>query len=603
MKKINMRDALSGITRRPDWVSHVTPSSLRADAFAGLTGATIVLPQGVAFAAIAGLPPEYGIYTAMITPIVAAIFGSSWHAVSGPTTAMSALVFGALSGLYEPGSGDFINAAIVLALLVGVFQLMMGLVRLGGIIDFVSHSVMVGFVTGAALLIALSQLPVSLGLEVQKSEHLIDFIRAAWQALDTLDPKATLIAATSLSLAFLIRLWSPLAPNYLLALAGGTALNLWLFSEGDVHTVGDLGSILPAFHLPYITGGHIRDLTSAAIAIGIVGLLQAASISRALAQKSDQMIDGNREFVGQGLSNAVGSLFQCYPGSASFTRSGVNYEAGAKTPLSAIFAAVFLLLILLLVGSWFAYVPVSAIAGVILLVAWRLIDFKAIWHIFETSRIETLIVVATFMSSLFISLEFSIYAGVMISLMVFLNKTAHPVVGVGAPDPSKSQRMFRNAQIFDLAECPQLVFARLDGPLYFGSVEFIRRAFRQLEQTRPAQKHLLFITKGTGEMDMAGAELLIEEAARRDKNGGSFLLQVKSPFAMQKLTRYRVLKALTKEHIFLSKHDAIAQIVPRLDPEICRSCRARIFRECAGRPMAIAAKGSTGTPDDTGKDA
>lgn len=295
------------------------------------------------------------------------------------------------------------------------------------------------------------------------------------------------------------------------------------------------------------------------------------------------MVNGNREFVGQGLSNAVGSLFHCFPGSASFTRSGVNFDAGAKTPLSSIFAAAFLFLILLLVAPWFAYVPIPAMAGAILLVAWRLIDFKEIHHILTTSRSETAIAAITFFSALFVDLEFAIYAGVLLSLVLFLNSTAKPFIGIGAPDPSTPQKMFRNAALHDLKEGPQLLVARLDGPLYFGSVEYLRRQFRHIEKERPGQKHMLFITKGTGEIDMPGADLLIEEAMRREKRGGSFSLEVKTPLSLQKLARFKVMRSLTRDNIYLSKNDAIAEIVPCLDPTICRTCTARIFRECAAQ--------------------
>lgn len=577
-------DILGRTFVRPDWFSRVTQGTLRADVFAGLTGATLVLPQSVAFAAIAGLPPEYGFYTAMITSVVAALFGSSWHAVSGPTTAISALVFGALSGLYAPGSPEFISAAITLAFFVGLFQLALGLARLGNLVDFVSHSVMTGFVTGAALLIALSQVRHALGLDLPRPEHLTEFLAAFWSALPQTNPTAAAIAATAFALGFVIRRWQPLAPNYLIALAVGTGLSLLIAAPGEVATIGEIASVIPSFAIPEISYGSVRELVSAAIAIGLVGLLEAMSIARALSLKSGQMVNGNREFVGQGLSNTIGSFFHCYPGSASFTRSGVNYDAGAQTPLSAVFAAIFLSLILLLVAPWFAYVPIPAMAGVILLVAWRLIDVKEIRHILATSRSETVIATITFLAALFINLEFAIYAGVLLSLAVFLNSTARPFIGIGAPDPSTPQNMFRNAALHGLKECPQLLVARLDGPLYFGSVEFLRRQFRQIEKERPGQTHMLFITKGTGEIDMSGADLLIEEAERRHKRGGSFALEVKTPMSLQKLARFKVMRSLTKDNIYLSKNDAIGAIIPCLDPEVCRTCTARIYRECAAQP-------------------
>lgn len=564
-----------------DWLPLVNRDSLRADAWAGLTGATIVLPQGIAFAAIAGLPPVYGFYTAMVVPIVAALFGSSWHLVSGPTTAISALVFAALSGQYVVGSNEFIRAAIALAFLVGVFQLVMGLARLGALVDFVSHSVMVGFTAGAAILIGLSQIRHALGIQLPRPEQLFEFASALPLAWVQTNWRAALIAVVAIVVAMAVKSWRPTWPNYLLALAAGSVVGLVLDAKGNkVELVGEINGVLPAFDLPLISFSEAQALAQPAFAIALIGLLEAVSIARAMALKAGQDLDSNQEFVGQGLSNMAGGLFHCYPASGSFTRSGVNYEAGARTPLSAIFAAVFLGIILLFVASWFAYVPIPAMAGIILVVAYKLIDFKELRHIFSTSKAETTIVLGTFFTTLLIDLEFAVYAGVILSVMFFVSKTSRPMVAIGAPDPSRPMRTFRDASMFNLKECPQIVVAKIDGPLYFGSVEHVRRRFRAIERARPRQKHMLFVTSGTGEIDLAAAELMIEEAQRRKARGGSFHVQSKTPKAIMRFDKFHVPEALPGGHTHVSKHDAIIEMVSMLDKSICATCTARIFREC-----------------------
>lgn len=568
---------------RPDWLGFVSRRTVAADAVAGLTGATLVLPQCVAFAAIAGLPPQYGFYSAIVPAIVAALFGSSWHAVTGPTAAMSALVFGSLSGIFAPGSPEFVSAAIAMALFVGVFQLVLGLARAGVVVDFVSQSVMTGFVAGTALLIGLGQLRHALGLDLPRPEHFIDFADSLVRQVASTDLRALAIALVGLAVGVAIRALRPNWPNYLFALVAATLVSLAFGgAAAGVQTVGAIDSVVPRLEVPSLAFGHVRELTSGSLALAIVGLLSAMSVARPLAQKSGQLIDGNREFVGQGLANAVGSFFQCYPSSSSFTRSGVNLDAGARTPLSAIFAAVFLALILVFVAPLFSYVPIAGMAGVIILVAWRLIEWGEIRHILETSRGETAIAGVTLAATLFVSLEFAIYAGVFMSLVLFLSRIARPIAGVSAPDPSTPSRQFRSARLYRLEECPQLIIPRLDGPLYFGTVEAIRREFRRYRLERPEQKHILFITTGVGEIDMPAAELLIEEARRRERIGGSLHLKVLSLRTIDKLARFRVVKALGKGNIHLSKQDAIAAIVPRLDPSICATCTARIFRECPG---------------------
>ena len=582
------RAAAIRISRPPDWVERITVANLRADALAGLTGATIVLPQAVAFAAIAGLPPEYGFYTAMVTPVVAAFFGSSWHAVSGPTTAISALVFGALSGLYEPGSPQFIRAAIELALLVGVFQLVFGLARLGTLVDFVSHSVMIGFTAGAAILIALSQLRHALGVSLPRPEEIAQFARAIPDAIPTTDWRSLLIAFVALATGIVIKRYMPRAPNYLIALVMGTAAGIALKAqENGVAVVGEIPSVTPEPMLPLVGFTDFSNLAPAAFAIALVGLLEAISVARAVALKSGQELDANREFNGQGMSNIVGSFFQCYPGSASFTRSGVNYEAGAATPLSAVFAALFLFVILLFVAPYFALVPIPAMAGIIMLVAYKLIDWNGLKHIFQTSKSETAVAFVTLGATILIDLEFSIYMGVLLSFVLFLNATARPTIIVGAPDPKAGNRAFREAATFGLGECPQFVFVRIDGPLYFGSVEHVRREFRRIERERPEQKHMLFVVKGVGEIDLSGAELLIAEAKRRARRGGSFHVQAKTPRTINKLSRFHVDEALPLHHIHLSKGDAINEIVPTLDMSVCATCDLRVFRECPSREEAL----------------
>lgn len=570
---------------RPDWIEECSRPALRADLMAGLTGATLVLPQGVAFAAIAGLPAEYGFYTAMVSCLIAALLGSSWHAVSGPTTALSIMLFATLSEHHVPGSPGYIAAAITLCLMVGLIQLAFALARLGALVDFVSHSVMTGFVTGAALLIALSQLQHVLGAPLPSASDLGAFLSALPQGALAADWRALVVSGAAFAIGLAIRLWRPLWPNYLAALMGATGLSLALGGAGaGIATIGPLGEIVPSPALPELSLGDLREFGGGAMAIAIVGLLEALSVSRALALRSGQMIDGNREFLAQGLSNVIGSFFRCYPSSASFTRSGINYDAGARTPLAALFSCVFLFGILLMVAPAFAMVPIPGIAGVIMLVALRLIDFREIGHLVTSSSTETIIAGVTFVTVLLVDLETAIYVGVLLSLGFFLRSAARPFLGQGAPDPATPGRVFKHAAPNGLEECPQLMVCRLDGPLFFGSVEFLRREFRRLDRERPLQKTMLFIVKGGGDIDLAGADLILDEAQRRQRMGGALHLQVKTPRTLTKLARFKVVRNLTRDRLHLSKGDAIARIVPQLDDAICAACRKRIFLECASRP-------------------
>jgi len=447
------------------WFKLITRDSLKADILAGLTGAVIVLPQGVAFATIAGLPPEYGLYTAMITPVIAALFGSSHHLISGPTTAISIVIFSAVSHHAEPGTQEFISIALTLTFLAGVYQLAFGLARLGALVNFVSHTVVIGFTAGAAILIATSQMKHILGITVPKGESFLHTWMDIFREINTANPYLLLIAISTLLTALLVKKLAPKIPNLLLGMVVGSVI-AYLLKDivTGIALVGEIPGHLPPLSSPDFSLETIRSLASEAFAVALLGLIEAVSISRAVATKSSQRINSNQEFIGQGMSNIFGSFFSSYAGSGSFTRSGINYEAGAKTPLSAIFAALFLLLIILLIAPLTAYLPVAAMGGVILLVAYNLIDFHHIKMILNNSKSESSILVVTFLSTLFLELEFAIYMGVLLSLVFFLKKTSTPEIPTLSinTDDKTGKRGFLNIQKKPLKQCPQLKIIRID---------------------------------------------------------------------------------------------------------------------------------------------
>ena len=292
------------------WVPSLTPQTLKADLYAGLTGAAIALPQGVAFAAIAGLPPEYGLFTAMIPAVIAALFGSSMVMISGPTTAISAVVMSALSGRYEIGSPEFIEAALLLAVLVGVIQLLFGFAKLGKLASFVSHSVMVGFTSAAACLIAISQIAGALGVPVATSGSILDRLMQVAPFLDQTDWRATVIAIATLFTTVVLARFVPKSPVFLIALALGTGVSFLISApEHGVLTIGHLPSLIPSFHLPDTSIRDITQLAESALAIAMMGLLEAVAIGRVLAPRTGKRFKANDEVVGQGLSNFVGGFF------------------------------------------------------------------------------------------------------------------------------------------------------------------------------------------------------------------------------------------------------------------------------------------------------
>ncbi len=576
------------------WWPLVNRQSLKSDLLAGFTGAVIVLPQGVAFALIAGLPPVYGLYTAMVPAIIAGLFGSSRHLISGPTTAISIVVFATISRFADPGSAKFIQMALTLTFLAGVYQLALGLARMGTLVNFISHSVVVGFTAGAAVLIATSQLKHFFGMHIPAGESFLHTWRDIFQQLDDINPWITAIAVLTLVSLIVLARVRPRWPVMLIGMVIGSlgALALGGAAHG-IQLVGKLPQHLPPLSLPDLHLASVKQLGSAALAVAMLGLVEAVSIARSVAAKSGQRIDGNQEFMGQGLANAVGSFFSSYASSGSFTRSGVNYAAGAVTPMSAVFAALSLALIVLLVAPLAAYLPISAMAAVLLVVAWRLIDFHHIRTIVLTSKRETAVLATTFFATLFVELEFAIYVGVMLSLVIYLMRTSQPNVVTRTPDPRSPGRHFVSDP--KLPECPQAKIVRIDGSLYFGAVDHVQEQFHGFAVNYPQQQHLILIGNGINFVDVAGAELLAAEARRRQAAGGGlYLVKVKEE-ACNTLRKGGFRELIGPEHIFQTKSGAIESVFARLDHGVCARCDKRIFLECARVPRA--APESARTPD------
>ncbi|VAW93499.1 Sulfate permease [hydrothermal vent metagenome] len=564
------------------WWPLVNRHTLRADAIAGITGAVIVLPQGVAFATIAGLPPQYGLYTAMVTPVIAALFGSSYHLISGPTTAISIVVFAAISQYAEPTSSEFISLTLTLTFLAGVYQLAFGLARLGALVNFVSHTVVIGFTAGAAILIATSQIKHVLGIAIPKGESFIDVWIDVFSMVGNINGYVLLIAVVTLLTAILTKVFFPRLPNLLLGMIVGSLVALF-FSESSyaIELVGKIPAHLPPLSSPDFSLTTIKMLAPQAFAIALLGLIEAVSISQSIATKSNQRINANQEFTGQGLSNIAGSFFSSYAGSGSFTRSGINYSSGAQTPMSAIFAAIFLMLIILLVAPLTAYLPIAAMGGIILIVAYNLVDFHHIKHITRYSRSETAILITTFLSTLFLELEFAIYLGVLLSLVFFLARTSSPEIPSLTLDTDKrnGKRKFINTSKKPLAECPQLKIIRIDMSIYFGSLNHIRDRIQRITDNEGI-KHILIVASRINFIDLSGAEMLVNENNRLKKMDGGLYFTGMKASVYEFAARACFIKKIGSDKFFDHKSEAIIAITKRLDLDRCATCDSRIFVEC-----------------------
>jgi SulP family sulfate permease len=567
------------------WRDRVTRATLRADLQAGLVSALVVLPQSVAYATLAGMPPQYGLYCAMVPAVVAALWGSSWHQISGPTNAISLVVFATMAPLAEPGSARYVELVLTLALVMGVLQLAMGLARLGGLVDFISHTVIVAFTAGAALLIVAAQLRNFSGVVVPAGEGFFETLRAFFANVASADPWIAATGAVTLAVALAWRRLVPRIPYMIVAMIAGSLFAWALATTGTakVPVLGALPSGVPGLSLPSFDPETWRTVFPTALALTVLGLTEAVSIARAVAVRSGQRIDGNQEFIGQGLSNVAGAFASAYPSSGSFNRSGINFDAGAKTPMAAVFSAAALLAVLLVVAPLAAYLPLATMAALLFVVAWGLIDFGEMRKVVRTSRSEAAVLAITFASTLAIQLEFAIFVGVLASLFVYLNRTTHPHLTAVTPDPASSRRRF-NAAVGNSPvprpECPQLALMRVDGSLFFGAVEHVRDELHDLRGAQPRRRHVLLIGSGVNFVDVAGGDLLAQEARLSADAGVVLYLTGIKRLVRETLERGGFLDRFGRERVFVTKDDAIRAIYPRLDPAVCRGCTARIFNEC-----------------------
>lgn len=564
------------------WKHLVDKQSTRDDLIAGITGALIVLPQGVAFATIAGMPPEYGLYAAMLPAIIAALFGSSWHLVSGPTTAISIAVFAAMSPLADPGSPQFISMVLTLTFLTGLFQLILGLARMGVLVNFISHTVVIGFTAGAALLIAASQVKNFFGIAIERGAHFHVVIERFIEQIGNINPWVTLVGAVTLASGILAKRYIPKLPYMIVAMVIGSVLawllNLQIGVETTlIKTVGALPSHLPPLSLPDFSYATIHKVLFPALVVTMLALTEAVSISRSIAVKSEQRIDGNQEFIGQGLSNLVGSFFSSYASCGSFNRSGVNYAAGAKTPMATVYASIFLVLVLLLVAPLASYLPTAAMAGILFLVAWGLIDFHHIASIGKTSRSETVVLWVTLLGTL-VDLEKGIFFGILLSLTIYLFRVSRP--GIVQVVPAKEEGAYHFVGAEDHPQCPQLSMVRINGAIFFGAVDHVQNSLQQIDEIDPQKKSVLIIARGISFVDVAGAEMLAQEARRRRKMGGGLYFYRCKDEIYKFLRKSDKLDDIGEGAFFPTMSNWIKPVYSTLDSDICKKCTARIFSEC-----------------------
>jgi len=383
-------------------------------------------------------------------------------------------------------------------------------------------------------------------------------------------------------MALLVKKYLPKIPNLLIGLIAGSLVASVLGGVSNgINLVGEIPAHLPPLSMPDFSFVAIKKLAPEAFAVALLGLIEAVSISRAIATKSNQRINASQEFIGQGLSNVVGSFFSSYAGSGSFTRSGINYAAGAKTPFSAIFAAIFLMIIILLIAPLTAHLPVAAMGGVILIVAYNLVDFHHIKQILKYSKSETAILITTFLATLFLELEFAIYMGVLLSLVIFLARTSTPEIVTLSVSHELGDEKKKLIDIHKkpVNQCPQLKIIRIDMSVYFGSLNHIQNRLHHIVENENIH-HILIVGTGINFIDLSGAEMLANEGRRLKSMGGGLYFAELNSHVYEFISKNYLVARIGNSHFSDKKKQAISGIYKKLNRETCQNCATRVFDEC-----------------------
>ncbi|MBM3889718.1 MAG: SulP family inorganic anion transporter [Verrucomicrobia bacterium] len=528
-------------------------SDFAADASAGLTLALLSLPQAIAYAIMAGLPPIYGLYSCIVVGIVGSLMGSSEHLVPGPTNSVAILISTAIMTTTLPAIRDNPTVIIpLLGLLIGCTQVLFGLLKLGNLTQFISRSVLVGFTAGAGLLIVLNQIAPLMGLPTPTAQHMLEMVWLTAQQARDINFYALGIGVGSIVIALTAPRWLPRwlpAPLVVVVLA---ALAVRVFGLGDkgVLLVGDLPAELPAVTLPPFDPRFLADMADDALAMAIIGSVEMLSISRSIAMTTEQRLNNNQGCVGLGLANIAAAFFQCMPGSGSFTRSALNFLTGARTRFAGVFSGLWLAVLLLVFGRWIHWIPLASLAGLLVILGLQMFQWHHIRVAFRATRSDAAVLILTFASAVVLNLRQAIIIGVISSLVLFLRKASTPHL-VEYDIEGDTMREIRAPSE---RSHPQISIIHVEGELYFGAADLFEEEVRRLAHD-PNIRVVILRMKNARHLDATAVMAL--EALLKFLRAGHRLLLVSgaTPDVMRVLNNSGLASLLGRENVFEAEED------------------------------------------------
>jgi len=558
-----------------------TKEKFKKDFIAAITVAVIALPQSMAYAIIAGVSPKYGLYAAILPVIISSLLGSSRFLIAGPTNAISMVTYSTIAStmiggiiINEMPAESKMAAVFLLSFLVGIIQVLMGIGKLGNLINFVSHSVVIGFTAGAGFLIGFNQLKNLLGLNTKSYPHFIDTALATFKNIGDTNFYALGIGLFAMLFIIVSKKFTPKLPGMFLAIVSSGAMVAIFNLMDKIKTVGDIPGSLPPLSLPAITPEAVHILIIPALALAILAIVEALSIAKSMANSSGDKIDGNQELIAQGLANISAAFTSGIPGTGSFTRSAVNFKSGAFTRFAGAFSGIIVLITLLILAPLAKYIPTPSLAGALMIIAYSMIDKKSIAFAWRSTNSDRIVLIATILATVFLELEAAIYIGVFLSMALYLNKASKPNIFEVVPRPG-DRKLTPCSEVG--ACCQQISIKQIEGSLFFASINALEDDLYKDQNKKVVILRMRFVEI----LDATGAHALEKFILNCQEKNITIIFSGIRPNVMKVMEKSKIINKISSENIVIDSTKAIAMVISKhVDRQICVNCKNKIFKEC-----------------------